>query len=257
MGQSEIVINQQYQGLNPVQFGLEDCAPGHSFGPAVRTHWLLHYVVSGFGSFTREGATYRLGPGEIFVIPPFLETYYEADRETPWRYIWVGFTNGETIPEPLSHPVVRLPEAGVLFEEMRRCGQLENGRSAFLSGCLWSLWALLLEQGAPKADYVEKAVNCMRSEYMTHITVQQLATRLSLDRSYFSALFRRQLGLSPKQYLCRLRMEKAAALMVHGERPSTAALSVGYDDLSQFSKMFKRHFGCSPRGYLKKTREEK
>ena len=69
---SEIVIDSGYGGLNPVQFGYESCISCHCFGPAVRTHWLLHYVVSGFGSFTREGAVHRLGPGQIFVIPPYM-----------------------------------------------------------------------------------------------------------------------------------------------------------------------------------------
>ena len=47
----EIVIDQHYKGYNPVQFGSETCDPGHFFGPSVRTHWLLHYVVYGFGIF--------------------------------------------------------------------------------------------------------------------------------------------------------------------------------------------------------------
>ena len=76
-----IVIDQHFNGLNPMQFGHENCAPLHDFGPAVRTHWLLHYVVSGFGKFTREGVTYDIGPGGIFVIPPYMETYYQADKK--------------------------------------------------------------------------------------------------------------------------------------------------------------------------------
>ena len=93
-----IIIDQHFHGLNPMQFGHEDCTPLHAFGPAVRTHWLLHYVVSGFGKFTRESITYDIGPGEIFVIPPYMETYYQADERHPWKYIWIGFTT-ENIPE--------------------------------------------------------------------------------------------------------------------------------------------------------------
>ena len=70
----DIVINEQYAGFNPVQFGSETCKPGHSFGPSIRTHWLLHYVVQGFGKFVRDGVTWEIGPGEIFVIPPYEET---------------------------------------------------------------------------------------------------------------------------------------------------------------------------------------
>lgn len=258
MAYSEIVINRHYSGLNPVQFGEERCAPGHSFGPAVRTHWLLHYIVSGTGVFTREGREYRPGPGDLFVIPPYLETYYEACRENPWHYIWIGFTTDARLPEELDRPVVRCPEAGAVFEGMRRCSRMENGRSAFLSSRLWELIGVLLEQGRPEAGYVEKALNCMRSEYMTGITVQQIADRLNLDRSYFSTLFKAQTGLPPRAYLMNLRLEKAAALMMeYGERPSTAAVSAGYPDIYHFSKMFKRRYGVSPRIYYEQARRER
>lgn len=252
MNHSEIIIDCHYGGLNPVQFGYETCQPAHSFGPAVRTHWLLHYVASGFGKFTREGVTYRVGSGQIFVIPPFLETYYEADRERPWQYMWIGFTTEEKLPEVFSQPVIACPGVGDVFNEMMSCSSMENGRSAFLSGCLWKLVAVLLEKGKPKADYIDKALNCMHSEYSRGITIREIADRLGLDRSYFSTAFSKRIGVSPSEYLINLRLAKAAELMrIYKERPSTAAISVGYDDPYHFSKIFKKRFGMSPREYIR------
>ena len=253
MHHNEIIIDRQYAGMNPMQFGYEDCASGHFYGPAVRTHWLLHYVESGTGLFEREGKQYQVKAGEIFVIPPYLECYYKADERDPWRYVWVGFTGSPPV-EP--EPILRLPGAGSVFEDMKRCRTLENGRSAFLAARLWELFSLLLEQGHPSVDYVEKAIHCMRSDYMTAITVSEIVARLNLDRCYFSTLFKEQTGVSPMQYLIRLRMEKAAELMIdHGERASTAGASVGYPDLYHFSKAFKAYYGLSPRDYVKKAKK--
>lgn len=256
MNHSEIITDHHYGGLNPVQFGYENCAPSHAFGPAVRTHWLLHYIVSGFGEFTRDGVKHKVGPGHIFVIPPYLETYYEADHDKPWKYIWIGFTTADTLPDVFSQPVISCPSAGALFDEMLSCSKMDNGRSAFLSGCLWKLMSLLLEQGKSKSDYVEKALACMHSEYMRRITIQEIADRLGLDRSYFYTLFTERIGMSPSEYLINLRLTKAAELMIdHEERPSIAAASVGYEDLFHFSKIFKKHYGMSPRSYMKKMRK--
>lgn len=255
MHHTEIIIDRQYGGPNPMQFGYESCAPAHFYGPAVRTHWLLHYVVAGSGRFEREGKSYSLSAGDLFVIPPYMETYYQADEQDPWQYIWIGFTTADPLPAPLSEPVLRLPGAGAIFEEMKGCKRLENGRSAFLAARLWELFSLLLEQGGREIDYVEKALSCIHSEYMNPITVQQIADRLSLDRCYFSTIFKERTGLPPLQYLIRLRMEKAAELMVdYGESASTAGASVGYPDLYHFSKAFKAHFGLSPRAYLRQTK---
>ena len=252
-----IVINHRYPGLNPVQFGYENCAPCHSYGPAVRSEWLLHYVVSCFGSFRRDGKTYHIGPGEIFVIPPYAETYYEADREKPWYYIWIGFSTDAALPEPFSKAVIRCPGVGEVFDRMRRCETMDSGKSAYLSGCLWELLSVILESGKERTGYIEKALAVMHAEYMNGVSVGALAARLGMDRSYFSTLFKASVGVPPGVYLTNLRLEKAMELMTaYGESPTIAAASVGYADLFTFSKAFKQKFGAAPREYLKAYRTE-
>ena len=45
-----IFPNERFIDLGLYQFGLEQCAPAHSFGPATRNHYLFHYVLSGSGT---------------------------------------------------------------------------------------------------------------------------------------------------------------------------------------------------------------
>ena len=98
-------------------------------------------------------------------------------------------------------------------------------------------------------------LHCIQSEYASGITVQNIADRLGLNRSYFYTIFTERVGVSPSEYLRNVRLNKAADLMtVYGERPSTAANSVGYEDLFHFSKVFKKHFGVSPREYCRRAR---
>jgi len=255
---SEIVIDHGYKGFNPIQFGSETCEPGHSFGPSVRTHWLLHYVVYGFGYFERDGVRWEVKPGDMFVIPPYEETYYEADLVRPWRYIWIGFSADEIFGPIADQAVIHCPGAGNIFEDMLRCNKLENGRTAYLTAKIWELFSALLEQGEPAADYVQKALSFMNAEYINGITVQQISDILNLDRSYFTTIFKAQMGIAPQKYLINLRLERAAKLLTeYGESPSTAGISVGYPDLYHFSKMFKLHFGVSPRQYRQRYLQEK
>lgn len=247
---SEMIINNHYDGLNPVQLGYEKCSPRHSYGPAVRTHWLLHYIVSGCGFFVKEGKTYQVNPGDIFVIAPYEETYYEADDANPWHYIWLGFTANE-LPYPLDKAVLHVPALGSVFQEALQCSNMNLGKSAYISAKLWELFAYFLDNEHQQSGYIDKAINCMKLEYANGITITEIANRLNLNRSYFSTLFKESLGVSPQDYLNKLRLEKAAELMTtHQKSPSIAAISTGYSDIYNFSKMFKRHYGVSPRTYI-------
>lgn len=245
-----IIRDEGYTGLNPIQFGYEKCECSHFFGPAIRTHWLIHFVDSGFGIFKTRGKEYRIGPGEMFVIPPYVETYYEADSKNPWSYIWIGFTAESKLPLSLTD-VIRCPRAASVFSLMKNSISLKNGRSAFLLSRLWDLFALLLDNEKHNTDYIDIALDIIHSEYLYDITIKRIATRIGIDHSYFSSLFKKKIGVSPKEYLITYRMNIAASLMIdHGKSVSIAAYSVGYTDVCNFSKIFKSYYGVSPRNYV-------
>lgn len=252
------LVNHHWNDINPVDCGQEKCVSNHAFGPAARFYWLLHYVVQGSGTFTIGGKKYPVRPGQIFVIRPFEVTFYEADSQNPWEYIWIGFTAGIDLPDCLNREyVVNASRCGSIFSSMLEAGEMEDGRELYLCGKIYQLLARLTEKQQGEEDYVERAKTYLESNYMREISIVELAEQMNLNRSYFSTLFRRKTGRSPQQYLTDYRMEKACELMVeHGCAPGEAALSTGYPDIFSFSRMFKRKFGVSPREYLRQNREK-
>ena len=71
--------------------GLSRTEPLHSFGPALKPHYLIHYIVSGRGRLQLGGKEYPLEQGYGFLIPPEELAFYQADEADPWTYVWVGF----------------------------------------------------------------------------------------------------------------------------------------------------------------------
>lgn len=249
-----LVSNITLPRIKPIVAGYEDCQKGHSYGPAVRHQWLIHYVVSGIGYFEINGKQYTLSSGNMFIIPPYVEIFYSADKEKPWSYIWIGFEVHGELPCKLED-VLYLPKAKGIFEAIKQSEALNDTRPAFLAARIWELFALIIENRPAEVDIADTMRDIIHTEYIYGITISEIAESLNMNRSYLSVKFKEKYGVSPKQYLLEYRMNMAAILLQRGSRVKVAANSVGYSDMFVFSKAFKNYYGLSPLEYSKKHKK--
>lgn len=85
--------------------------------------------------------------------------------------------------------------------------------------------------------------------------IEELATRMGYSSSQVRRRFRRHFGLSPGVYRDRLRLEKAARLLIHTPKNIYHIASVcGYRNHSAFSRAFQRFYGETPRRYRQRLR---
>lgn len=226
--------------------GAEECASGHGFGPAIRDHYLIHFITKGRGIYKVGHKRYTLKAGQAFLICPNVITYYQADMEKPWAYTWIGFTGNKAgvylkqggLDE--DHLVFFYNQESIIpyIEQVNRCNPLSPGRDCKLLGLLYHMLGNLIEdlslQGEEQSfynDYVKEAKRFVGANYSRDITVNDIATYLSINRSYLYALFMEQLGQSPKAYITSYKLEKARELMKSsGLNIGQIARSVGYRD---------------------------
>ena len=234
--------------MEPVNCGFEACAPGHNFGPHIRSHYLLHYVLEGEGDFYKEGKCHRLRAGDLFVICPGEVTTYRADEHNPWQYAWVDF-RAESTPPFLMTAVIRQAPVRQIFERIRELTRTEDP-DGILFACTYELlWKLSRNDPTPRLrqeGYAAYAKTYLETTYMRRITIRDIADSLHIDRRYLTNLFRQAYGMPPQNYLMQLRLEQARTLLKQGYRVTEAAAMAGFTDLSNFSRQYKGTFGCSP-----------
>lgn len=79
------------------------------------------------------------------------------------------------------------------------------------------------------------------------LSVEALCAHIHLSPTYFSTLFKREVGMSFTAYVTQVRMEEAARLLREtDEKTYRIAEATGFSDPNYFSYVFKRHFGLSP-----------
>ena len=79
MRKTLLIEDRGFLDFSPCDAGREDCAPSHKFGPHIRNYYLIHFVISGKGTFSTDRGEYALGKGEAFIIKPGEVTVYQAD----------------------------------------------------------------------------------------------------------------------------------------------------------------------------------
>ena len=94
---------------------------------------------------------------------------------------------------------------------------------------------------------VARALSRMHRDYRETLAVEDLAQESAMSVSAFHRAFKQVTGDTPVQYLKKLRLLKAKALLVfEHQRVDEAAYGVGYTSPSQFSREFKRYFEVPP-----------
>ncbi len=247
------LAKRNFKDLNPCELGWEQCKPNHSFGPTIRAHYLIHYVISGKGVFYLGDKPYPVEAGEVFIITPGVIHSYTADADDPWFYVWIGFTGEAASPLlTLSQPVCRYPSN--TFLDVKQAAKLSATREEFITGKIFEMMSVLCEHARHETPYEQQVANFIDTNYMKPITVEAIAAMFNLNRRYLSRLFRERMGVTVSEYLIRTRLQHGAALLALQYSVHATATMVGYHDPFNFSKMFKKQYGISPIEYQQKYR---
>lgn len=227
---------------------------------------LIHYIHSGSGVFITNGTRHHLKAGQGFIIREGAHVHYAGDPDDPWTTYWIGLS-GTKLDSVLSNTYLATqdtldfqPEMGTIQMMKDICNFAITPDSKAYSdywyqGKTHELIYYLNEDFSKSylqedSDYrypADVAHDYLVKNYMTNISIQELANFIGISRSHLFRLFQERYDTSPKKFLQNYRMSVAGNLLQGSDLSiSEVAERVGYEDPFQFSKLFSKFHQLSP-----------
>ena len=222
-------------------------------------HWELVYCTSGQGTFRFEnGTTITYQAGDVVVIPPE-EIHANSSSE--------GFTN---IHITMAAPSFSYKTAFRIADDEERnvkmaflqaryfyAGDIKNADLVLAAlGDLIASYMIVCRSNAEFSEPVEKIRTGIRKNYArTDFALEEMMRDMPFHYDYLRKLFKKEVGVSPLEYMTSLRMKNAETLLTgmwsNGYSVSEVARMCGFEDALYFSRVFKKYYGCSPSNFAK------
>lgn len=255
---------------NVFEIGFQSCRPGGIFENYIPPHNVLHFIVRGTGTFKVRNEEYTVGAGQGMLSPKNTPVTYHPSEKDPWCYAWFHFSgvkfgeylnlmniNSRTPIYNISDPTYCMQRIEKLRNKYINGGSRLAMETEALSVC-YDLMARLLTdneqrttiyslESSQQMQYVEKAIQYMREHLGEGILVTQISSVIGLNANYLSSLFKDATGLSLQQYLIRLRLQTALAMLTEDKiSVAEVAARVGYKSSASFCKAFHQIYGITP-----------
>lgn len=244
----------------------------------------LAYITAGTARHTLEGEVHSLTAGDYFIVDYGSRHSYEKSRGlTLINCLFLPEVVDDTLRECRSFDALlrgcliryyRLSpgKTGVnrifhdedgrilqLMEGMQReYEKREVGYARILRGRLLEILLLMLrriipqENRRPKSSAVWETLAYVDSNYQGNVTLGAFCEKKHYSVPYISRRFKQETGLTVREYLQKVRIEKSCELLADSDmRISEIAQAVGYEDIKFFNQVFKRLMKMPPGEYRK------
>lgn len=114
-----------------------------------------------------------------------------------------------------------------------------------------SVFGETLDMRAVSSDYsLARAQHYIEQHYMENITVEKLASLGYMSKTTFNRHFKKEIGITPIEYLIEVRLKMAKLMLKRKENPITdIAMRCGFGSSAHLCACFQKNVGLSPSEY--------
>lgn len=156
----------------------------------------------------------------------------------------------------LSYPLPREAKDEILAQidsTVLECRSMDDMRREVRAAFGRIAAAIELSRGNQYDEVFGQVIKYLDAHYPQKLSLPSVAERFHYHPSYFSTLFKQNVGATFSDYLFEVRMREAAKLLKQSQMyAAKVGEKVGYAGATYFTKAFKKRFGMSPDQYRKR-----
>ena len=223
----------------------------------------VYYLQDGIACLHANGRTYRLNAGDLIIIPPYVyhKMWYESEVHSR---VLINCT-ATFVPKSVYAKLNNILYIGKNIELSRyldrlfsRIKQAVDSPDEFQEDTLHCLTMDLFLSAIKSNDnfltpyvsneYVSQAISYIQNNFRNKITLAETAAYCTVSPEYLSRIFRKETGMTFKEYLKFCRLKTAHSILSRGTTMSVAevAFSCGFNDSNYFSALYKQTYRISP-----------
>jgi AraC-like DNA-binding protein len=238
----------------------------HEFPRHLHETFVIEVVVEGNVAFECSGKSYLAPKGGIILLhPEVVHTGRSADRKavsyrsfhptTEWMK-WISKQLNYDREIAFKSVTLENPPVARLLKKAHKAFQ--NDQDPLDAESLMTLAFSMLVRSqtdvSPATSFnapqsILRAKEYLEGEYSRSVQLSELANVSGLSPFYFLRAFTKATGLTPHEYLCNLRVEKARKLLSGGVSIAETAAETGFFDQSHLHRHFLRILGITPGKY--------
>lgn len=151
------------------------------------------------------------------------------------------------VPAPIIHKITTKESASIAAAQSQK--QMIDACETMLKEFCDIVRSIKNDKYSAMTQSIMYSIN---QHYMNELTIKDIARELSITESYMIAQFKEETGMTPAVYLRKVRLEKAAGLLIStNDEIQKISGSVGIPDANYFVKLFKAEFQMTPGAYRK------
>lgn len=224
--------------------------------------WEMVYCTSGQGAFRfQDGRLLPYHAGEVVLIPP--KTFHSNSSEEGFTNIHLNISDPSF---PYNAAFKIQDETGSLyraFEEARVYYTSGKSKRELVLASLGDLiisYVIVCRNNSEFSEPVEQIRSSILQNYTDpEYALDEYIRSLPFHYDYLRKVFKKEMGMSPLEYMTSLRMKNAERLLstlwTSGYAIGEISQKCGFENALYFSRVFKKYYGCSPTQFIKKQRE--